>query len=317
MADESEDRTGGAGRRRLRWVGFLVGMAAVSAAVMAASGGVPLWERLSAIRASGWMWCVWLAAPLTSVALTAASFMVLTNARIRGAPSVGFGAMFAMIGGSWLLNFLPLSPGLFGRIAYQRACLGISVRDSMIVVGESIVLSWVAALMVVPIAYAADDPVLVLFALGVLASMWHVAMRRQWGRGSVAAARSAALVVKLADQCVWTLKYAAVFRMMGYEPTLAESCLVAAVAQSAMLVPFIGNGLGVREWMVALVASHLPEWFREGGGPMVAEGLTADLLGRAGEIAVAIPTGLCCLWLLSQRAGRGARSVGEKTGGTG
>lgn len=302
--------------RALRLAGFVVGVAALVAAIIAVRGNLgPLRETVEkGIDAS--VWVPLLALPLVSLLLTAKVFQLLTNARLGAGRRLSFGEMLELIGASWLLNFLPLSPGLFGRVAYQKSRHGIPLKDSAAVVVESIVLSWLAVAVVVPMAFVSGSVVYLLCAVLVLAGIVCVVAVQRFGLHSIGAARAFTFFLKLLDQACWAGRYYVVFRALGWHPTAAEACLIAAVAQVAMLVPFIGNGLGIREWVVGLVAVGLPGWFRgsDGAGTTLSNTLSADLLNRAFEMVLAVPIGIWCLMRLRARSGRGDLESPETDG---
>ena len=121
--------------------------------------------------------------------------------------------------------------------------------------------------------------------------------------------------LKVLDGYAWTARYMLAFQVTGNPIGVGEALAVAVVAQAAMLIPLAGTGLGVREWAVALLAASLPAWYATGGGPdgeaaagMVAgtigAGLAADLVCRAAELLVAVPTGLACTAWLARRIPR-------------
>lgn len=286
---------------RFKLIGFVIGAAAITAAIVAVTSNAQPLKLALTQPANFQTWAFLLALPLASLILTALGFHALTNARLPAAARLSFQEMFELIGASWLLNFLPFSPGLFGRIAYQKAKHGITLKDSASVVLESILLSWLAVLLVVPVVYVSNSLIDPLWAVVLLSTFGWIVAARTFGRHSLAAARTLVLLLKLVDQFCWSLRYFLVFRIIGFEPTPVEACLIAAIAQTSMLIPFIGNGLGIREWAVALVASRLPEWFRSAPTTGLDQGLSADLLNRACEVLIAVPVGLICISLLSRR----------------
>jgi hypothetical protein len=104
------------------------------------------------------------------------------------------------------------------------------------------------------------------------------------------------------DTLVWMGRYAVMFALLGREITLPQAAAIAAASQAAMQVPLVGNGLGVREWAVGLVAPVLPSWMNAtSGGLSRGLGLSADLLNRGFELAAALPVGLICTALLGRR----------------
>ena len=71
--------------------------------------------------------------PVLSLIMTSTSLWLLTR---RYGP-VGYGEMHALVAGAMLLNFLPMRPGLLGRLAYHKRVNGIQVRDSVRVLIEA------------------------------------------------------------------------------------------------------------------------------------------------------------------------------------
>ena len=104
-----------------------------------------------------------------------------------------------------------------------------------------------------------------------------------------------AFAVRYLDTVVWIVRYAVAFSLIGHPISPIQATVFAAAAQLAMLVPFVGNGLGVREWGIGLT---LPLLEREAAS---AIGLTADLLNRAVEVMSAVPIGLICLGVLARQ----------------
>ncbi|MHC4784997.1 MAG: hypothetical protein ACYTE6_03445, partial [Planctomycetota bacterium] len=68
-----------------------------------------------------------------------------------------------------------------------------------------------------------------------------------------------------------------------------------------MLVPFVGNGLGLREWAVGLAAPLLTPY-------VLGLGLAAELLNRAAELVVIVILGLGGIAWLTLRARRNLKS---------
>ncbi len=68
------------------------------------------------------------------------------------------------------------------------------------------------------------------------------------------------------------------------------------VSVVAMLVPFVSNGLGIREWAIGLFAPFL-------GDSTLEIGLTAELVNRAAEIVVVVVAGVAAIvWLRCRRS---------------
>jgi uncharacterized membrane protein YbhN (UPF0104 family) len=103
------------------------------------------------------------------------------------------------------------------------------------------------------------------------------------------------MAIRSAEVLAWALHAWAAFRLSGW-PVPAETAVGAAlVASAANLVPFVGNGLGIREWAVALSAPVLGGYERDAG-------LAAELTGRAIDVAVALPLGMLAIAALVRRA---------------
>jgi hypothetical protein len=105
-------------------------------------------------------------------------------------------------------------------------------------------------------------------------------------------------VIRFLDVGVWSLRYAAAFGLLGYTIAPATSVMFAIVSQLAVLVPLLGNGLGIREWAVGVGAgltAQTPDGTRGFVSPL---GISADVLNRGAEVMVAIPVGVVSLaWL--------------------
>ena len=294
------------GRARLRWVGFVVSIVLVVAAAWAVRGQ---WDSLGqALRTGSGRWeLLALAAglPLLNWLLTSGAFYFLMRpATCRGEsrPSdsehVSPGEMALLIGSAWLLNYLPLSPGMLGRVAYLKSVLRfgvwVSVRGlvAALVIGVVVVGAMLGEVVVAgrglsANAYAAMlglPPVALLIVAWV--GWWVGRCQGGWRYAAVAALR-------WLDVLVWMARYAVVFELIGRSLSLAEAAAIAAASQAAMQVPLVGNGLGVREWAVGLVGPVRPGWRPGGaGGLSRGMGLSADLIKRGVELVAAVPVGL-------------------------
>jgi len=295
-----------------RVLGFCVGFGLL---------GVALWvvlaNRETVVGAFGQaahapLWLVVLAVvlPIAHWHLTSVVFWLVT----RRFGMVRFGEMHLIIGAASLLNYLPLRPGLFGRIAYHKRVNGIRVKDAVRVTVVCGVLAGVAnglALGVALAGYEADtilawaivtSPVIVIVGAGIGLSIWS---------GSIftrSASMTLALGARYADALVWIVRYAVAFALIGRPITPMQATVFAAAAQLAMMVPFVGNGLGVREWAIGL---SLPLMEKDAAKTV---GLTADLLNRAVEILSAVPIGLVCLAVLARERRKRRKSGQLKSG---
>jgi len=284
---------------------ILVGMGLSSLAVWFATrgdGGGALLSGWEAARAAPWtIKAAALLLPVANWILTSLVFLTLTRAHGR----VGAVEMGALIGAAGLYNYMPLRPGLIGRVAYHRAINDIPVMSSVRVLATTIALSGAGVMLLIVSSLGAARlgthaqqaaviaaPILIT---GVLA--WYARSRglETWRLG-------AALVLRYVDLLVWTARYTVVFALIGRPLDGAQAAAIAAVSQVASVIPLAGNGLGLREWAVAWCAASLPAWYTAGpAAPSTGVGLSADLLHRAAELPAAFAIGLLSTAWLSRR----------------
>ena len=284
-------------------IGFAVGVALFAAAVWAiASNRGEIESALRSARAAPW----WVVAavvvlPVINWLLVGTSFAVLENRYGR----VGVGEMLALIGSAWLLNYLPMKPGMFGRLAYHKHVNGIRYADSarVLVASVSLTAASIGALLVIALLVRMSGPVWwgwlwcvpVPVGLGVAALV--LAPRGGWGWRLALAG-----LLRYLDTMVWIGRYAAAFAMVGSPLDFQTALFVAAVSQLALLIPVAGNGLGLREWGVRAASA-------------LQIGLLADVINRAAEIAVALPIGLAgTVWAARRLARhRAGGTTGDRT----
>lgn len=290
----------------VRLVLFLVGaglfVLAIYAAWIGSSDGMRAFSR--AMENPGTLGALVLL-PLVCLTLASMSFWVLT---LRFG-KVGCGEMLALLGGAWLLNYLPLKPGVAGRVAYHKHVNGIDFRWSLVVVIQSIVVGLACFVTQVALASIAAERAwsewgrASFIASPLVLAILGLALPRK-GLTEHAWRYSAAFAFRYADSLVWSLRYWLLFSVAGRPQGVSTTSAIAGISQSASLIPFAGNGLGVREWMVGLAARSLPEWYGKDTSMPVAFGVSAELLNRACEVVVAVPVGLLSLWWLAKRYGR-------------
>ena len=133
---------GGRSRRSRALIGFAIGVLLLGAAVwgfVSQSQAVEqAWKSLR--EAHPLVFVLLLALPLVNWVLSSEVFLALTR-RFASVPRTD---MLGLIGAAWLLNYLPLRPGLFGRVAFHKSVHGVRVRDSARVILQSIMASGVA-----------------------------------------------------------------------------------------------------------------------------------------------------------------------------
>lgn len=283
---------------------FALGVLMLAAALWAVLSTEGLADRAwDAMRVAPW----WLVAaalllPILNWLLVSWSFAVLT----RRYGAIGSGEMAALIGAAWLLNYLPVRPGLIGRLAYHKKVNHIALTDSARVLALAILLTG-AALGTILIASALQAKLtLSPFAgAGAVAGLALIV-----GGGLTWAAPDGwrlalAYAARLLDCLVWMLRYLVVYALVGQPVTPGQAAAIAAVSQVVLLIPVIGNGLGLRELAVGFVGAALPAWYAAGGpAPARADGYAADLVNRAVELAVAVPVGLACAGVVARRLSR-------------
>lgn len=281
---------GGAWSPWLRGGGVVVGIALLAAAVLTvARRHEAIGEALGAMRhpAPGYLAIIVLGV-WANVALAALTFSVLISRYGR----VGVGEMQALVAASGLLNFLPFRPGLFGRIAYHRAYNAIPAVATVKTLVHAIALSLAAGGYLAAGLFVSSrgwTPLWVVVALPfpLLGAGFAVGGLRVW---------AAAAAIRLVEMLVWSARYYAAFALVGAEIEPAGAIAFACIGMVAMLVPFVGNGLGVREWAVGLAAPLLTPY-------VLQVGLTAELLNRAAELVVVTAIGLAGIaWLVRRRS---------------
>ncbi len=292
----------------LKWtVGVFLIVAAVTVVLVQREPLERAW--MSARSAPMWVVAAVVVMPLTSLALTTTVFWILTRRFGR----VGWWEMCGLIGSAWLLNMLPMKPGLIGRVAYHRVISGIPVTHSLLVLvlatlagSVAIILTLAAVALGMPVDRQTGLRWLVVLGAGGVAVAALVAAGRMLRAQQITVASGLirelglCVLLRVLDTLLWALRYMLAFELIG-EPTDFATCVIfAGVSQIAGQMPV---QLGLREWTVGIASSV----FRRGqdAGPGAAggvlPGLQADLVTRAAEIVCAIPVGLLSYVWLSRR----------------
>ncbi len=303
--------------RQTRWfriVGFVAGAALVVLAIAAALKQDPEAIRRS-VRALGdhpsWFAVLFIALPLLNWLSISASIWVLLARFGR----VGMGEMLALVGMAWLLNYLPMRPGMVGRVAYHKAVNKIGVRQTGKTLLEGVLITGVVSgLMLLGALVLRDAKPAIAWSIMVLAPMLAggAISAVLWKRRPLIARYCASGSLRVIDMAVWALRYALAFAVVGSSIDLSTALVLAVVSQIAMLIPISGNGLGVREWLIGVLAASLPTAALAGSDSALAQGLTADILNRVAEVLVAIPLGLICIAIIARRL-RQFRRTGAPT----
>lgn len=318
-------------KRLKAWIGFALGLALLAAAVYAlARNSDTLTDAYASVRASSpWLLALAVVLPILNNLAVSMSFWVQT----RRLGPVTAPEMAALIGAAWLLNYLPLRAGMIGRLAYHKHYHNIAIRDSLAVMvlgmlagGISIAVGFALSLTL-----AATTPVITGLAILAtpipLALIAHVVARAAVARNqgpAITLPRLAShlhgptlclvFALRYLDFLLWIGRYLLVFHLVGSPISFATAAVLAGVCQLALNIALVGNGLGLREWLVALAGAHVPAGLLGTTGRMTtAIGLTADLVNRAAEILAAIPTALVSFaYLAHLRTRRRAKSLNAK-----
>lgn len=287
-------------RRAIKVAGGVVGLALFIAAIAVLFSNPDQLSDAARTVAGAPPWLIGAAVALPVLnwlAVTAAFTVLIPRYVPPGGRPVGFGEMAALVGSAWLLNYLPMRPGLVGRVAYHKRVNGVRVKDSARMLIESGVLTGVAVMALLGVAILiADAWSSVVFVaagaapFGVIALAWAILA----AAGSPLWRYAGCLFFKLVDMGIWVARYMVVFVLVGAPLDAARTVLVAAISQLVLLVPFTGNGLGLREWGVAFTAEA---------------GLQADVLNRAAETLAVLPVGLISTWWVARSLARHRRSV--------
>jgi len=285
--------------RRARLIGFALGallLAAAFGAVLSRAGELnQVWSALR--TAPLHLVALGLLLPLATVAVTSLAFWVLTA---RYGP-VRPGEMLALINTAWLLNYLPLWPGMVGRLAYHKTVNGIPLRDSAKAIIWANVLNMGAAavvlamLVLASIFFAGSSAVLaVIVATPVpIAALLALHARRVRPDPDPELWRlAAAIAIRAAEIHIHAARYAVCFALTGSPIDWGGAVALASVAALAGAINIAPNGLGVREWVIGLVAPLLPVALVGSTTLDLTAGLAADLVNRALEVIVAVPSGL-------------------------
>lgn len=274
-------------RAQLRRVGTIVGALLVAAAVVAVWRNQAIGDSLArAARNPDW---IALAAIITAIianqVLTSGVFWVLMRRHGR----VGFQEMNELVATSTLGNYVPMQAGSIGRVAYHRAVNGIPVRTSLVVILQAMSATAVATCAVGAVAVLAAGAGAPWWAATLVPLVWlPLAIDSTWRPFAIV------MVLRSVEVLIWAVHAWAAFRLSGWPIEPATAIGTALVASAANLVPFIGNGLGIREWSVALAAPLIGGYERDAG-------LAAELAGRAVDVAVAIPLGMIAFAALLKR----------------
>ena len=225
------------------------------------------------------------------------------HALVRRHGMVGRGEMLALVGSAWLLNHLPMRPGLVGRVGYHAKVNKIRVRDSIEASVWSVIHGAIAnsvalgLMLLVPSDLSIGLLALVLLIpIGVFAVMAGIGFFKSERLGFLLLG----LVFRNADLFVWMIRYSAAFAMLGITITPVQIALITAASQIAQIIPITGAGFGFREWGVGIAA-------RMSAGTAAITmrmAIGADVMNRIAETVTVIPLGLICTGIVARRVAR-------------
>jgi len=235
---------------------------------------------------------------LASVAIGAVLSALLFHILMKRFGKVPFWEMQALIAATAFANYLPLKPGFVGRVAYHRLRHGIRATHTLRTIIEAIALSGTVAsffLLSLVTLRALKARGYTLAGLEIqgewaLVAPSVLAVAMFWPKTRSLAQ---ALLVRQVELALWTLRYWAVFQLVGAPIDLETAIVLASVSVIATLLPIVSNGLGIREWVIGLLApmiSHEPV--------STSQAIVAELVHRAAELTVMVPFGITSIIVL-------------------
>jgi len=254
-------------------LGFAVAYA-VQGVDVAALRSTPAW----AIAALGGL-------VVANLLLTAGLFWAVTRS-FDAQPAVSLRRMTALIAVSGLLNYLPVvRAGLWGRAAFLKQHHALAVRQSVVILGVVLGLAVVVlggvsgALLLAP---AERQWLVVGLVVGALAAAAPVVGKLFLGRG-VAGAWVWVLLRGL-DLAAAAGRLWLGFWIVGHTVPAGDAVLLASASLLGKLSGVTPNGLGLSEWVVAVLAAALT--------PIeTATAAAAALVDRTIEVIVTLTAG--------------------------
>ena len=140
-------------KRRWQIVGYAVGVLLFALAIGAVITQREVFSEAMSNVGGAPVWLISLVfiLPLLNWLVVSVSLWMLTNAYGR----VGLWEMTALIANAWLLNYLPLRPGMAGRITYHKLVNRIRVRDSAKVVLQATAMTGISIVLLSAMALTA------------------------------------------------------------------------------------------------------------------------------------------------------------------
>ncbi len=275
------------------WIGFVLGVGLLVAAGMTIASSPGSFDDLLTSLRDAPMWAVVtiIVAPVVSWVLVGSCLRMLLLRHGR----VGHIEMLMLVGSAWLLNHLPMRPGLVGRLGYHKVVNNIRIRDAVEATLWSVGFNALSNAMIIALCFVVPDGtsatrlIMVLVAPAAVIGLLGIAAGT---RSRPAGLLLGGLSMRYADTLVWLVRYAAVFAAIGIEMTPVQIAMVTAVSQFAQLIPLTGGGVGFREWGVGLAAKQ--------SGQLMQAAIGADLINRIIETIWVIPIGFYSTWWVAR-----------------
>ena len=193
----------------------------------------------------------------------------------------------AIVSGLTLANYLPFRPGIFMRIGYFKGRHEVPVGSTVRVLAEAYgttVVSVLLLLLFLPLVNAASQGVILAWIAAFTIPVVGLFLDRFRLHARVC-------IIRLFEVLLWAIRLHLAFALIGEPIDFTVASGVALAGMSAQMIPFLGNGLGLREWATGLLAGLL-------AGTPLGVALAAELLIRAAELLVIIPAGIAAAtWL--------------------
>lgn len=298
----SADHTADAAPAVIRWrwrrtVAYFIGLALLGGAI------VIVWrqrESLSPAFDSLRDAPLWLIALIPLLVIANLVFtglhLQLLLSRFGRVPTI---EMQMIIAATSLANYLPLRPGLVGRLVYHKQVHGIRLRDAARTQIESLIVGLLVIAVMLPVMLLADwlngGALALLLAPMVITALAAIPAGpyRVW---------LAVFALKYADILAWAGRYLIAFELVGQSIGIIPAVALATIAMLASTMPFVSNGLGLRELLIGFLTPIITAW---GAGAVLEGGSTlaiaADLANRALEILTVLATGLIGFAWLAHR----------------
>ncbi len=283
------------GRRRWpRFIGWTVGFLLLASAIVVAVRELPgTFEVLGGIERPDPLKLLLLPLlVLANLLLTGEIFHLLARRFVR----ITRLEDLAIVAGLTLANYLPFRPGIFMRIGYFKGRHEVPVGSTVRVLAEAYgttAVCVVLLLLLLPLVDAAS--------LGVVFA-WFAAFLLPgiglfFGRIRL---HARICIIRMFEVLLWAVRLHLAFVLIGEPIDFTVASGVALAGMSTQMIPFLGNGLGLREWATGVLAGLL-------AGTPLGVALAAELLVRAAELLVIVPAGITgASWL-----GRIKRRSGE------